>query len=189
MKSTINENVKFLCAIDRMETLPRTGFFYAGIPHPESVAAHSYGVAVIAMLLVDQLEMTIDKERVLRMAIIHDMTEALLTDIPSVIFKYLDKDQKIFAERKTAEVLLKPINDVYLSLWEEFEQAETVESKIIKCADKLQLCVKILNYTQDKRGNFRSLWVDDAVEQNWWGIEPAQEMYDAMLKQFQQLTG
>ena len=38
---------------DRLEALPRTGYLVSRVPLPESIAAHSYGVALVAMLLAD----------------------------------------------------------------------------------------------------------------------------------------
>lgn len=184
MKNDAKFLLDFLKITDRLENLPRTGYFFAGIRQPETLAAHAFGVVVITMILIDHMTETVDKERALRMAILHDMTEALLTDIPNSIFKYLSKEQKLLAENKTAEELFKDLDESYLEIWREFETGETLEARIVRCADKLQLALKILTYTRDGVGHFQSLWVHDAEKHDWWGIEPARKIYEEILGEF-----
>ncbi|MBI4175945.1 MAG: HD domain-containing protein [Candidatus Aenigmarchaeota archaeon] len=50
------------------------------IKYPESVAAHSYGTAVLAMVLAKKLN--VNQERLIKMALIHDLAESIIGDIP-----------------------------------------------------------------------------------------------------------
>src|SRR5512139_580176 len=79
------ELIDVLVALDPMAELPRTGWILHGVASPESIAAHTFGVAVVAMLLVDRLRSEgtrLDGERVLRMALVHDAPEARTGDVP-----------------------------------------------------------------------------------------------------------
>jgi HD domain-containing protein len=62
-----------LIELQRLKNLDRTGWTLRGLlPGTESVASHSFGVAVTAMMLADELAeqgVTIDLERLLRMAV------------------------------------------------------------------------------------------------------------------------
>src|SRR6185436_9489644 len=75
-----------------------------GLPNgTESVAAHSFGVCVTAMLLADEVKargQEIDCERVLRMALLHDWSEARVGDMPRTATNYFGT-----AVRKEAESL------------------------------------------------------------------------------------
>jgi 5'-deoxynucleotidase YfbR-like HD superfamily hydrolase len=72
-------------ALDTLADLPRTGWLLRGVSPCESIADHSFGVALVALLLTDALREAgeqVDGERVLRMAILHDAPEARTGDIP-----------------------------------------------------------------------------------------------------------
>jgi putative hydrolase of HD superfamily len=153
--ASIIELVQFF---DRLAALPRTGWLLRGVADPESIAEHSFGVCVVAMLLVDDLRArgtTVDGEKVLRMAIVHDAAEAFTGDIPmpaktDELSKALDE-----AEGKLLERTLPPAE---LALWREVEDGATLEARIVKAADKIQMLVKALTYEQQRRGQLTEFW-------------------------------
>nr|ALS88863.1 HD domain protein [uncultured bacterium] len=67
--------LSILIEIQRLKRLERTGWTLRGLaPGAESVAAHSYGVTVAAMMLADELQargVAVDMERLLRVALMH----------------------------------------------------------------------------------------------------------------------
>ena len=71
-----------------LKRMPRSGWLMRGVPHVESVAEHSFGVAFVALALADalqasgDLEDALDLEKVLVMALLHDLAEVRLTDLP-----------------------------------------------------------------------------------------------------------
>ena len=74
-----------LITLDPMMDLPRTGWRLRGITPCESIADHSYFVAVTVMLMVDALRaegVEVDGERALRLALVHDAPEAKTGDVP-----------------------------------------------------------------------------------------------------------
>ena len=68
-----------LIELQRLKRLDRTGWTLRGLPNgTESVAAHSFGVSVTAMLLADRCVaqgVAVNVEKVLRMALLHDWAE------------------------------------------------------------------------------------------------------------------
>src|SRR5215510_1463116 len=85
--------IRFLAELMRLKSVPRIGWLLRGVRDVESVAAHSFGVAVIAMLLADRARargVEVNVERLLRMALLHDMTETRTGDLPSTIKHYYD---------------------------------------------------------------------------------------------------
>lgn len=138
---------------DRLASLPRTGWLLRGVVDPESIAEHSYGVAVVAMLVVDDLRArgeTVDGERVLRMALVHDLAEAFTGDIPMPAKS--DALRTVLAAAEE-ENLVRYLNPAQLALWEEAEKAQTLEARVVKAADKLQMLIKALTYEQQNRGS------------------------------------
>src|SRR3954464_15156480 len=77
--SSIDFMLSTLIELQRLKRLDRTGWTLRGLPNgTESVAAHSFGVAVTAMLLGDLCTaagVLIDVEKLLRMALLHDWAE------------------------------------------------------------------------------------------------------------------
>src|SRR2546423_4321163 len=75
-----------LLELQRLKRLDRTGWVLRGLPPgAESVAAHSYGVALAAMLMADECAargLEVNVERVLRLALLHDLQETRTRDMP-----------------------------------------------------------------------------------------------------------
>ena len=77
---TPEELLRFMDRIEPLKSETRHCFTRAGTP--ETVAAHSWRLAVFAMLLEDEFP-ELDFNRVLRMCLVHDFGEAVTGDIPS----------------------------------------------------------------------------------------------------------
>lgn len=108
---------------------------------PESVAEHSWRLALMAMLVSDEFpELDIDK--VIKMCLIHDMGEAITGDIPA--FEKTDEDRKV-ENQKVAQLLEKlaePVKSEWKELFEEMETMQTKEAKLYKALDKLEALIQ-----------------------------------------------
>src|SRR3989339_2211175 len=71
--------IDFLHKVGQLKGLKRTGWVYKNIPDPESVAEHSFRTAILALVLADELKA--DKERLVKMALIHDLAESITGDL------------------------------------------------------------------------------------------------------------
>ena len=60
---------------------PRTGWVYRGVEKPESIADHMYRMAVLAMTVAGS---EYDQSKLVKMAIVHDLAEAIVGDITPV---------------------------------------------------------------------------------------------------------
>ena len=153
--------------------IPRSGWVSHGvaIQDVESVAEHSFSTTFLALLLSDlELEQgrMVEVSRVVRMALLHDLSETLTFDISKGYLEYLGKRGKqIKDEVETAawKHVLHGVNESklrsrYASLQEEFDAEQTLESRIVHAADRLDIMLQVAEYT--KRGYQRrllaSLW-------------------------------
>nr|WP_135536074.1 HD domain-containing protein [Halostella pelagica] len=57
----------------------RTGWELRDIEDPESVAAHTWGMATLCLVYADRVE--VDRDRAVTMALIHDLAEVRTGDI------------------------------------------------------------------------------------------------------------
>jgi len=140
------------------------GWLLRGIRDVESVAAHSFGVAFIAMLLADRARMRgrqVDIEKVLRMALLHDLSEARTGDLPSTIKKYFEPSGiKAADERVVKEMLMElgELGDSYLELWQAYEDRTSLESRLVKAADKLDLLMQAREYEKGGAATLQEFW-------------------------------
>jgi putative hydrolases of HD superfamily len=154
--------------IQTLKLLPRTGWLQRGLRNVESIADHSFGVAALA-LVVGDLYPELDRGRVLAMAILHDMAEALIGDLPASASRLFGKAVKHEAERKAMLELFGPLplSSEYLALWEEYTQASSVEARLVKALDRLELLAQTLSYERSGARGLGEFW----EERSGWGEE------------------
>ncbi len=162
--------------LDRLAALPRTGWLLRGVRPAESIAEHSFGVGVVASMLVDDLRargMTVDGERVLRMVLVHDAAEAFTGDIPMPA-----KSEALDAALADQErALLAPaLPPAMMALWEEAEACTTLEARIVKAADKLQMLVKALTYEEQGQARLDDFWRNPGSRKDM-GLELARAVF------------
>lgn len=136
-----------------LDRLPRTGWLLAGVPSPESVAAHSLGTALVVLALGPCLEPPIDVDHAVSLAVLHDAPEARLTDLPRIATDCFAPGAKAAAERVAAQHLLAPLSAAALAGFEEFQAQATREARFVKLCDKLHLGLRWLGYRREGSGN------------------------------------
>ena len=107
----------------------------------ESVAEHSWRIALMAMLLKPEFPEA-DMDKVTRMCLIHDLGEAFTGDIPT-----FDKSQDHeAAERLAYDTWVRSLpgqtRDEFVELLAEMEALESLEAKIYKALDKLEAVIQ-----------------------------------------------
>ena len=106
----------------------RTGWVRAGVDQPESVAAHSWGMAILAM---QNCPPELNRLKVLEMCIIHDLPEVIVGDLTP----HDDTSNKKQDELDAMKILAPQ----WLALFEEYENQTTPESRFVKYLDKLDM--------------------------------------------------
>ena len=168
--------VDLLLSAGAMKNLPRTGWRLAGIKDCESVADHSFRVVVIALLLGDLIK-GVDGDRLLRMAVLHDLPESVVTDLPLRAVQAMGRDAKRRAEQNAWAGLLPAdqMLDQWRGLWEEFEEGVTLEARLARAADKLEMLLQAYEYERTGFRNLDDFWEGDPLGDHGDGLIGAVE--------------
>lgn len=135
---------------NQLKRTARTGWGQRGVVNAEDVAAHSYGVVLTALILAEWMERPLNLERTLIMATLHDLPEALTTDIPSPAWRLLPPGIKGNVEREAVNSILGKgeFAPNLVQAWEELHANESDEAKLVHDADKIDLYLQALVYEQ-----------------------------------------
>ncbi len=151
----VDSLLRLVARTERLEGFPRTGWVVCGVQGPESVAAHVWEMTVVAMWLADHVDEEVDVERVLRIALLHDIGEALLTDLPWPVKKFLGAEAIAQGEARAVDTVLTDAPDTWRKAVGAYEAATTLEARIVKAADRIQMLAKALQYRSQGRGDVR----------------------------------
>jgi putative hydrolase of HD superfamily len=149
-----------------LKLLPRTGWLQRGIPNPESVAEHTFGVATLALLIGDAID-GLDRGKLLAIALLHDMAEALLSDLPASAKRFIGAEHKHAAERRALEEMLARLDNhaEYLALWEEYARGCSREARLVKGIDRIEMLAQALSYERAGSRALGEFWGD--IEDGW----------------------
>jgi len=126
------------------------------LKHPESVADHSYSMAIMGMIISDLGNY--NSEKILKMILLHDLAESEIGDYTP---NQISKEDKIIIENnaygKILSTLPESIKLQYTQIWNEYQDQESPESIIVHQIDKLEMALQAKMY--QKQGSSK-----DAVE-------------------------
>lgn len=107
----------------------------------ESVAEHSWRIALMALLMRDEFP-NIDMDKVIRMCLIHDLGEAFTGDIPAFDKKEEDskKEDEIFLQ--WIETFPAHYKEEFAELLAEMNERKTEEAKLYKALDNLEAVIQ-----------------------------------------------
>jgi len=165
--------IGFLMEANALEGVKRAGFVMSGVDDPEDVAAHTAGVATAAMLIADRVGEPVDRGRMLEMALLHDIGEARVGD--TALVEKSDDDGR--EEEAAADAILEGLPDRYASALREYRARETLEARIVKAADKLQMMAKVLAYEAEGRGDLEAFWSNPPNFEDA-GLPAARELFE-----------
>ena len=191
MKSS---TIDFLFEAAALKRLHRTGWQILGGGNTESIAEHSFMVAVIAYVMA--VGRNLNLEKILMIALFHDFEETRTGDVYKLADLYTDSN-KGKAIRDAFSNL--PQSAKITGLLEEYVQCKSWEAKLVKDADTIALCVelKVLiesgnqNAGEWLKANLESLKTETAQElgkalvksnsQNWWKKQ-RKTLHDLMVE-------
>lgn len=142
-----------------LKSLPRSGWLQRGVASAESIADHSFGVAMLALLISETMP-DLDQHKLLKIALLHDLAEIHLTDLPTSAKRFIGASTKHTAEQQALTDLLQhfPYRDEYLALWSEYSEGSSVEARLVKAIDRLEVLAQALAYERAGNRNLSEFW-------------------------------
>ncbi|KAF2149970.1 hypothetical protein K461DRAFT_245243 [Myriangium duriaei CBS 260.36] len=179
--------VPFFHLLERLKTTKREGWRRFGISHGESIGDHMYRMSILTMLCPAELSRRLNVPHCTKMALVHDMAEALVGDITPV--DGVVKSEKSRRETETMEYICKGLlgnvggglaGEDIRKVWQEYEDNETLEAKFVHDVDKMELLLQMLEYERSHEGRIdlsEFSWVAQRIE-----LPEVKEWCDQVLK-------
>jgi putative hydrolases of HD superfamily len=144
MKNTsakLQNILEFLHVSEGLKKLLRHSWLSDG--RQESVAEHSWRMALMAMAIHPLLETPVDIEKVLQMITLHDLAEVKAGDYHA--FDQVPSNKHELEEKALSEIVENLENnsgEEFFQLWNEFEEGVTEEAKFAQALDKLEVLIQ-----------------------------------------------
>ncbi|EYU22602.1 hypothetical protein ABFS82_05G027000 [Erythranthe guttata] len=145
--SSASSAIDFLTLCHRLKSTKRKGWVNHGINGPESIADHMYRMSLMALITSDIPG--VNRERCIKIAIVHDIAEAIVGDItPS---DGVPKAEKSRMETEALDEMCKVLGggmraEEIKELWLEYENNSSLEANLVKDFDKVEMILQALEY-------------------------------------------
>lgn len=138
VEARLARQIEFICEADKLKRVRRRSYLFEE-DRRENSAEHSWHVALMAMVLAEHADETVDRERVLRMMLIHDIVEIDAGDVP--VYDVAARATKVTEEVRAADRLFGLLPDdigaEMRALWDEYEAQESPEARFARAMDRL----------------------------------------------------
>jgi putative hydrolase of HD superfamily len=150
--------IAYFHLLERLKTTERAGWLRFGLENPESIADHMYRMSHIVDMAPEALAAKLDIPRCRRMALVHDVAEALVGDITPV--DPVSKPEKSRRESTTMDYICGNLLGAYdggnhgrkmRELWQEYEDSKTPESLFVHDVDKIELLLQMQEYERSNK--------------------------------------
>jgi len=142
--SSLQNIIKFLEIAGILKRTQRTGWVDVGVYQPESVADHTFRTAFLCMLYADME--ALDPLKLLRMALIHDLPEAIIGDLTPSQKTGETKENEETAIHQILSLLPKMQKENYLAVWNEYQEGKTKEAKAVRQLEKIEMALQAKEY-------------------------------------------
>jgi len=184
---------------ESLKSIDRSGWALSGVASEriESVAEHSYGSILSAIIIAQQLisdETDISLERVVLMAALHDLPESITGDIART--KAFVEDKKLvmtkeLAEKHAIKSIFEPMGKSFenlLHIWNEFNLGESLEARVVKGADIIDMLIhaRSLEESGVSPQSLHQFFISSRSLIDSVAIEIVTEIYNTLYNEHQQ---
>ena len=134
-----NELLSILAVAEKLKC--NTRHCYTSSGRHESVAEHSWRIALMAMLIAPEFPEA-DMNKVIRMCLIHDLGEAFTGDVPAFDKTKADSEKEETLYDAWVKTLPDAAGAEFADLIAEMNALETQEARIYKALDKAEALIQ-----------------------------------------------
>jgi putative hydrolases of HD superfamily len=163
-----------------LDRIPRSGYVLRGVAVPESVTEHSWHVLFLVWTLGPQVP-GVDVGRAVEIALVHDLAELRIGDLPRTAVRYFPAGAKKEAEAAAMADVLAPLPARARELYAEYQEGASLEARLVKACDKLQLMLKVSVYERWGTGALSEFW-DNPDNFPDLGLEPVAELFEELRR-------
>lgn len=177
-RSSADSFIKFFLNIGKLKRIERRGWVLREVRDPESIADHSFRVALMALMIgIGRKDLNL--ERLLKEALVHDLAEILTGDITPYdkeenIKKALEKwvgvkepfrlekrEKEVLALKKLVEGLGEEDARAIFDSWNDYDLSESKEAKLVYQIDRLEMLFQAIEYQlQENKFPIEPFWED-----------------------------
>lgn len=121
-----------------------------------NLAEHHFRMFWIAMVIAAH-EKNVDTGKLAKLVLIHDIAESRTGDVDYLARQYTERNEKLAMEDMLAGT---SIEKEFYALWQEYEDRKTLEAKIAKDADNLDVDFELAEQAA-KGGQLQKYWKDN----------------------------
>ena len=170
--------IKFFSEVGKLKGMPRRGWVIRDIKNPESIAEHTFRVAIMAWVLADKKGSKFNLEKIIKMALVHDLCEVYAGDTTpydSILPKDKKKRQALlktwprFSEKEKIKLSVKKhkkekagleklikdlpgkLKNEIKHLWLDYENGASPEGRFFKQADRIESFLQASEYWRDRK--------------------------------------
>lgn len=188
----MEKTVNFFIEVNKLKELPRTGWVLRKAKHPETVAEHTFRVALMNWIFAKLTG--INAERVIKISLSHDLCEVYAGDVTPFFYrlrdvpkskkerekffrKYVRLDgktktkrgkEKFNLEKKSLLKLIKhlkpEIKKEIFSSWISYETKNTKEGDFARQVDKIETLLQAIDYFGTDKDSFANCWWEECEE-------------------------
>ena len=178
MSSTDTPDINFMFEMGSMRFIQRTWKRFLNGDFA-NLAEHHFRMFWIALIIAER-EKNADTAKIAKMVMMHDIAESRTGDVDYLSRQYVERNEELGIKDMLEGTALEA---EFLALWKEYEDRETIESKIVKDADNLDVDFELAE--QASSGN--------PLQQKWQNnrlFVAESRLYTETAKQiFRQLAG
>lgn len=143
------------------------------MPNPQNVTEHHFRVVWIALVIAAR-EGVKNTDKIMKMALVHDITESRTNDVDYISRQYVKRDE----EKAINDILDDTsVREEFLQVWKEYEARESIEAKIVKDADNLDVDME-LREVAARGSNLEETWKHrESLAATNFFTETARQMY------------
>jgi 5'-deoxynucleotidase len=169
-----------LLEVQTLDRVPRMGYPLRGVDGAESVTEHSWHVLFLIWTLAPAIP-EVEAGRAMEMALVHDLAELRIGDLPRTAARYFPAGAKNAAEAAAMGEMLAPLPERSRELFAEYQAGASPEARLVKACDKLQLMLKVSVYERWGAGGLAEFWHNPDNFPDG-GFAPVRELFEELRR-------